>query len=169
MGYKGKFTSLTPKDGGHVTFGNNAKGKIISIGNIGNGTTIIKDVLLVDGLKHNLLNISQLCDKGYNVIFDHDKYVIKNSYDSSILLVASLFENVCTCSFDDFNSQNLSCLNTLSENSWLWHRRLGHASMELISNLSKKSLICGLPHLKFVKNKVCDACQLGKQARLSFK
>ena len=32
---------------------------------------MIKNVALVDGLKHILLSISQLCDKGFNVIFDN--------------------------------------------------------------------------------------------------
>ena len=31
---------------------------------------LIENVVLVDGLKHNLLSVSQLCDKGFNVIFD---------------------------------------------------------------------------------------------------
>ena len=65
-----KFSFLTKKNGGYVTFGDNAKGIIISQGNISNGTSsLIESVLLVDGLKHNLLSISQLCDKGLKVIF----------------------------------------------------------------------------------------------------
>jgi hypothetical protein len=35
MGDKNKFTSLTLKDGENVKFGDNSKGKIIGIGNIG--------------------------------------------------------------------------------------------------------------------------------------
>jgi hypothetical protein len=69
-GDKNKFTSLTLKDGGNVKFGDNSKRKIIGIGNIGKTHSfVIENVLLVDGLKHNLLSISQLCDKSYNVIF----------------------------------------------------------------------------------------------------
>jgi len=30
---------------------------------------IIKDVLLVEGLKHSLLTITKICDKGYKVTF----------------------------------------------------------------------------------------------------
>ena len=37
----------------------------------------IDDVLLVDGLKHNLLSISQLCDKGYIVRFESNMCIIK--------------------------------------------------------------------------------------------
>ena len=33
----------------------------------------IENVYLVKGLKHNLLSISQLCDKGYKIVFEQDK------------------------------------------------------------------------------------------------
>jgi hypothetical protein len=35
--------------------------------------------------------------------------------------------------------------------------------------LSKLDLVKGLPVTKFVKDKICDACQLGKQTKSSFK
>src|SRR2546430_11030496 len=64
-------SSLRHKDGGLVTFGDNNQGKIIAIGDVGQGKNpLIENVLLVDGLRHNLLSISQLCDKGYKVLFD---------------------------------------------------------------------------------------------------
>ena len=63
-------TGLTLKHGGYVTYGDNNKGKIIGSGDIGvKGSLIIHNVLLVEGLKHNLLSISQLCDKGLEVTF----------------------------------------------------------------------------------------------------
>ena len=52
---------------------------------------------------------------------------------------------------------------------WLWHRRLGHAHFDLISKLSKNELVIGLPKFIFEKDKLCDACQFGKQTRISFK
>ncbi|KAK2982356.1 hypothetical protein RJ640_030390 [Escallonia rubra] len=51
---------------------------------------------------------------------------------------------------------------------WLWHRRLGHVHMDLIKKLLSKDLVRGLPNLKFIKDKVCDACQYGKQSKTSF-
>ena len=41
--------------------------------------------------------------------------------------------------------------------------------MELLSKLSKLNLVKGLLVTKFVKDKICDACQLGKQTKSSFK
>ena len=58
-------------EGGTITFGDNFKGKIIGIGNIKIGSSLlIENVALIYGLKHNLLSISQLCDRGFKVIFD---------------------------------------------------------------------------------------------------
>ena len=41
--------------------------------------------------------------------------------------------------------------------------------MNLISKLSKNELVKDMPKLKFEKDTVCDACQLSKQTRSSFK
>jgi len=58
-------------EGGTVTFGDDSKGKIIGIGNIKiDSSPLIENVVLVDGLKHNLLSINQLCDKSFKVVFD---------------------------------------------------------------------------------------------------
>ena len=55
-GKKSMFASIIPKDGGFVTFGDNSKGKIISISNVCKEPyPIIKNIILVDKLKHNIL------------------------------------------------------------------------------------------------------------------
>ena len=61
-----KVAFLTEK-GGYMTFGDNGKGRIIGHGSIGyNSLSLIEFFfLLIDGLKHNLLSFSQLCDKGF--------------------------------------------------------------------------------------------------------
>ena len=62
------FFDVVAKEKGFVTYGDNNKGAILGKGSVGNpSTTTISDVHLVKGLKHNLLSISQLCDKGYKV------------------------------------------------------------------------------------------------------
>ena len=82
------FASLSIKDGGYVTFGDNSKGKIIGIGNVGKEPfPIIKFFLHVDGLKYNLHNISQLCDKKNRVIFDKSTYTIESIIDNKTLFI----------------------------------------------------------------------------------
>ena len=59
------FTEIQRKKVGKVTFGDKGKGKITGIGKIGkNLSSSLDKVYLVEGLKYNLLSISQLCDKG---------------------------------------------------------------------------------------------------------
>ena len=71
---------------------------------------------------------------------------------------------------DEIVLNNESCLITNDVNdSWLWYRRLGHASMKTLSKLTKNDLVIGLPKLSFEKDKICDACQFGKQVKNFFK
>ena len=61
------------------------------------------------------------------------------------------------------------CFSSMHDQSWLWHWRLGHAHMDLISQLNKDEVVRGLPKINFQKDKVCEACQIGKQIKNSFK
>ena len=71
----------------NVTFGDNAKQRIIGQGNIGNDTfSLIENVLLVDSLKYNLLSISQLCDKGFKVILEASHCIIKDIQNDKTIL-----------------------------------------------------------------------------------
>ncbi|GJR42336.1 retrovirus-related pol polyprotein from transposon TNT 1-94 [Tanacetum coccineum] len=60
-------------------------------------------------------------------------------------------------------SSSICLLSKASKNkSWLWHRRLNHLNFGTINDLAKKDLVRGLPRLKFEKDHLCSACQLGK-------
>jgi len=60
-----------------VTYGDNDGGRILGSGDIGEKDSLfIKDVLLVEGPKHNFLSISQLCDIGFKVTFEPDLCLI---------------------------------------------------------------------------------------------
>ena len=86
MGDSNLFSKFKKKNGGNVTFGDNAKGKVIGIGTIGKDSSIcIDNMLLVDGLKHNLLSVSQLCDKRYKVTFDLSTCLVTKSLDDKVV------------------------------------------------------------------------------------
>ena len=77
IGDKDMLTNIVYSNGGSVTFGDNSKGNVIGKGDVSNkgisNSPLITDVLLVKNLKHNLLSISQLCDKGFNISFSENK------------------------------------------------------------------------------------------------
>jgi len=75
-----KFFNIILKQEGHVTYGDKKKAKILGKCTIGNENKfLIHDVLHVEGLKHNLLSISQLCDKQYQVTFKPNNCEIRLS------------------------------------------------------------------------------------------
>ena len=170
-GDRAMFSTLKSKDGGHVSFGDNSKGNIIDEGSIGKTSSpIIENVLLVEGLKHNLLSISQMCDKDNHVTFEKSHYTIKNSAKNKVLFVGYRHENVYIFDLHSLSpNHDIKCLSAMNKSGWLWHRRLGHAHMDLLSKLSKLDLVVGLPKIDFEKDRLCDACQQGKQSRVSFK
>ena len=169
-GDESQFITLDAKNGGMVTFGDNGKGKIIGIGNIGIAPfKYIKNILLVDGLKYNLLSISQFCDKGYKVIFESSVCIITSPINEGIKFIGHRHGNIYMVDLNDLFKINMQCLVALNakinETSWLWHRKLAHISMHSLSKLIKKKLIIGLPKLNFEKDRIYDVCQLGKQTK----
>ena len=148
-GKKSMFQSLSPISGEVVTFGGNSKGLITSVGKICIAPyPLTKNVLLVKGLKHNLLSISQLCDGGYNVTFNKDMCIVQNK-DISSLFSAKRQGNLFKIKHSDLSNQKVTCLLLVKEHHWVWHKKLGHASLRLISKLQKHSLVRGLPKLSY--------------------
>ena len=79
IGYRRNFISLSKKEG-NVSFGSGT-GKIAGRGKVTliNGKGKAQDALLVDGLKHNLLSVSQICDQGHKLVFSTKDCEIRNS------------------------------------------------------------------------------------------
>ncbi|GJT38282.1 retrovirus-related pol polyprotein from transposon TNT 1-94 [Tanacetum coccineum] len=63
-------------------------------------------------------------------------------------------------------SSPICLLSKASKNkSWLWHHRLNHLNFGTINDLARKDLVRVLPRLKFEKDHLCSACQLGKSKK----
>ncbi|GJU28405.1 putative ribonuclease H-like domain-containing protein, partial [Tanacetum coccineum] len=63
----------------------------------------------------------------------------------------------------------LTCLfsKATSDESKLWHRRLGHLNFKTMNKLVKGNLVRGLPSKLFENDQTCVACQKGKHHRAS--
>ena len=105
-----------------------------------------------------MLSISQFCDKGFKVIFEKSLCIVTSPIDNNVKLIGHRHGNIYMVDLDDLPIKDGQCLVATSsksiETSWLWHRRLGHASMYLISKLIRKDLVRDLPKLNFEKDKV---------------
>lgn len=75
-------------------------------------TSLTKNVLLVDGLKHNLLSISQLYDKGLKVFFEPSYCIIKDIQSNLTIFMGHMSESVHTIDIEKImvNESFCSCM-----------------------------------------------------------
>jgi len=118
-GEKSMFLTLTMKEGGNVKFGGNQSGKIIGTRTIGNASISIYNVWLVDGLKLNLLSISQFCDNGYDVLFNKTSCTLVNKDDNSIIFKGNRMDNVYKINFSELVDQKVVCLLSVNDKKWV--------------------------------------------------
>ncbi|GJS46279.1 retrovirus-related pol polyprotein from transposon TNT 1-94 [Tanacetum coccineum] len=153
-----------------VRFGNDHFGAIMGYGDYVIGESVISRVYYVEGLGHNLFSVGQFCDSDLEVAFRKHSCYVRDT-DGVELLKGSRGSNLYTISVEDMMKSSPICLlSKASKNkSWLWHRRLNHLNFGTINDLARKDLVRGLPRLKFEKDHLCSACQLGKSKKHTHK
>nr|GEX49558.1 hypothetical protein [Tanacetum cinerariifolium] len=106
---------------------------------------------------------------GDSVISRHSCYV--RDTNGVELIKGSHGSNLYTISVEGMIKSSPICLlSKASKNkSWLWHRCLNHLNFGTINDLAQKDLVRGLPRLKFKKDHLCSACQLGKSKKHTHK
>ncbi|GJY80046.1 putative ribonuclease H-like domain-containing protein [Tanacetum coccineum] len=165
-------------DGGYVAFGGNLKGrKIIGRGTIKTGTLDFKNVYFVRELKFNLFSVLKMCDKKNSVLFNDTECILlspnfKLTEESQVLLKVPRKNNMYSVDLKNIVTKGgLTCLfaKATSDESEIWHRRLGHINFKTMNKLVKGNLVRGLPSKLFENNQTCFACQKGKQHRASCK
>ncbi|GJT55273.1 ribonuclease H-like domain-containing protein, partial [Tanacetum coccineum] len=176
-GNKAYLADFQDFNGGPVAFGG-SKGYITGKGKIKTGKLDFEDVSFVKELQpFNLFSVSQMCDKKNKVLFtDSECLVLSPDFklpdENQILLKVPRQNNMYS-----FNLENivplggLACLiaKATTDESNLWHRRLGHVNFKNLNRLVKGNLVRGLPTKLFQNDHTCVACQKGKQHKASCK
>ncbi|GKC74869.1 retrovirus-related pol polyprotein from transposon TNT 1-94, partial [Tanacetum coccineum] len=128
---------------GTVRFGNDHLGVIMGYGDYVIGDSIISRVYYVEGL----------------------------DLEGVDLIKGSRGTNLYTISVEDMMKSSPICLlSKASKNkSWLWHHHLNHLNFGTLNDLARKDLVGGLPRLKFEKDHLCLACQLGRSRKATYK
>ncbi|TXG68966.1 hypothetical protein EZV62_003901 [Acer yangbiense] len=102
------------------------------------GVKRISNVFYVPSLKHNLLSVGQLLQKGYNVIFKDDVCEIKGK-DGGLIAKIKMTQNKMFPL--NFSYGQSSCFNTMVKDpSWLWHLRYGHLSFNSLSHMCQNHM-----------------------------
>jgi len=90
----------------------------------------------VEELNHNLLSISQLCDKGYKITFEPAQCLMTDSKSAETVLKGKRVSNIYMFHVSCITS-SMNCLLTRDDESWLWHRRLAHIHMHHLNKIAK--------------------------------
>nr|GEW16705.1 retrovirus-related Pol polyprotein from transposon TNT 1-94 [Tanacetum cinerariifolium] len=155
---------------GTVIFRNDHFGAIMGYGDYVVGDYVISRVYYVEGLRHNLFPVRQFYDCDLKVTFRKHSCYVRDT-DGVELIKGSRGSNLYTISVEDIMTSSLIyLLSKASKNkSWLWYRRLNHLNFGTINDLARKDLVRGLTRLKFKKDHLCSACQLGKSKKHTYK
>ncbi|GKB47630.1 putative ribonuclease H-like domain-containing protein [Tanacetum coccineum] len=163
-------------DGGYVAIKGNPKGgNITRKCTIKTGNLDFKNVYFMRELKFNLFSVSQMCDKKNSFLFNDTECIIlspnfKLIDESQVLLRVPRKNNMYSVDLKNIVPKGgLTCLfaKATSDESKLWHRRLGHLNFKTMNKLVKGNLVRGLPSKLFENDQTCVACQKGKQHRAS--
>ena len=171
-GNKSLLSEFEEKAGPVVPYGYGNLGQTLGYGNIEIGNVIIEKVALVSGLKHNLLSVSQITDRGYHVNFtkNHCEIIDKETYERLFLQVTYMVTYMKpTCL--QISDGTITCLLSKASisDSWSWHKKLSHLNFSNLNELVRKDLVRGLSRVMYTPDGLCDACQKSKQRRTSFK
>jgi hypothetical protein len=122
------------------------------------GAPTPKEVLYVEGLKANLLNISQFCDHDLVLQFLTKECNIFNSQGKWLMGGDRTVDNYYCLS----TNPQINCNKATLDTGELWHQRLGHLNFCDLVKVSKMEAIVGLPKIHQVDKGKCGPCQFGK-------
>ncbi|KAJ0805060.1 putative RNA-directed DNA polymerase [Helianthus annuus] len=161
--------------GGYVAFAGDKGGYITGEGMISNGIVSFDKINYVKQLDHNLLSVSQICDKKFTVHFDDAGcYVLKPGFKIPpewILLSAPRVNDLYVLDMSQAvtNSKQVTCFvsKATEKETISWHRRMGHIHLRKMNHLVKNNLVRGVNVKHFQLQDVCVPCQKGKQTKKS--
>jgi transposase InsO family protein len=98
---------------------------------------------------------------GYNCLFTDIGVTVIRRSDDSVAFKGVLEGQLYLVDFD--RAKLVTCLIAKTNIGWLCHHRLAHVGMKNLHKLLKGEHILGLTNVYFEKDRICSACQAGKQ------
>ena len=150
-----------------ITFINANSSKVLGKGIVilGKKDVAKNNVLLIENMKHDLLNVSQMCDQGHILTFTSKYCKIRRENSGKLVEIVSRTPNNIYL-VDEIKGERC-CLGKEDE-SWLWHKRMGHVHFGNLIKIGKKQAVIEMPKIKKPINNMCEPCQHGKQTRFEF-
>ncbi|GJX58604.1 retrovirus-related pol polyprotein from transposon TNT 1-94 [Tanacetum coccineum] len=151
---------------GKVRFSNDHFAAIMGYGDLQIGNILISRIYYIEGLGHNLFFGGQFYDSYPEVTLRKHTCFVRN-LEGVDLFSGSRGSNLYTILMADMIKSSLICLLSKASKtkSLIWHHRLSHLNFGTINQLAKQGLVKGFPKLKYTKDHLCLACQMGKSKK----
>jgi len=121
-----------------------------------------RNVMYVDGLKHNFLSASPMCDQGNEVVFQSNGCVIHELDTGKTIIKCIITQN----NLYILKGGQKQCYLSKTDENELWHRRLGHLIFSQIRKSCRLKEVHDLPDIIITKNTICKPCLVNKQPRV---
>ncbi|GKA95502.1 integrase, catalytic region, zinc finger, CCHC-type containing protein [Tanacetum coccineum] len=169
-GDRSRLRNFMKKFIGTVRFGNDHFGAIMGYGDYVIRDSVISRVYYVEGLGYNMFFVGQFCDSNLEVAFRKHSCYVRDT-DGVELIKGSRGSNLYTISVEDMMKSSPICLLSKASKKYhgVGHSLLNHLNFGTINDLARKDLVRGLPRLKFEKEHLYSACQLGKSKKHTHK
>ena len=95
--------------------------------------------------------------------FSDSGIVVTSKEDKSLIFKGFRHGNIYLVNFSSKDASLATCLFSKNSMGWLWHRRIAHSGMSQLKKAFKRGMVVGVKDVIFDKNKLCSACQAGKQ------
>lgn len=161
------FETLSEDVGGSVRMGNKTTSKVQGIGDIrirneDGSTVVLTRVRYIPDMDRNLLSMGTLEEQGCSFESKNGTLLVKQR--DTTLLTGKRYEKLYILQGRSEKGQLLA-VERRSDDTALWHRRLGHMSQRNMDILVKKGI---LDRKKISTLEMCEDCIFGKAKRVSF-
>ncbi|KAL0392230.1 UNVERIFIED_CONTAM: hypothetical protein Sradi_2445800 [Sesamum radiatum] len=150
---KGAFQTLDESFKTNVKLGDNHIVKVEGKGSVAintkKGTRIINDVMYIPNLRTNLFSVGQMMEKGYTLHFGGDSCTIYDNKDKT-LKIAEVRMKEHRCFPIHLQYMGRTAMKAQEDQSWLWHRRLGHFNFQGLKILHQKKMMTDLPQIQAI-------------------
>ena len=143
-----------------MSFGNDRSSNVIGEGTItlGSKDALAKGVFLVENMNHNLLSVGQMCDQGHTMLFNSKKCEIKKGKFGKIVATTSRAPNDIYV----LDETPKGCFLAKEDESWLWHKQMGHINFDNLVKINKKEAVGEMPKISKPSNTICESYRHGK-------
>ena len=132
----------------------------------------LTNVLHVPKITKNLVSVGQMIEQGLQVRFNPDSCFVEDFKNKNRLIAkGKRMGRMFTLDVDvpEVKSAMFAQGIGVIADTDIWHKRIGHVNLQRLKIMQSKEIVTGLPKFKVDgMQKICEACQFGKQARGAF-